>query len=760
MKIDHIVPVLMASSLLAACGGGGSSSSSTTTGSTSNNTNTAVTLADASSVYTGNRNLALLTTTNSLEFVNLVFGTENINNNITPPSARPATADAAISVANAGNLLASQQVISALAASQIASQRYQAKAIDLRDDCPAGGSASAVGDLDNTTLTGTLQVTYSQCKSENVTTNGTALVVVHGFNLAALQPTAYTVSMKGLGIQVGNVSYTATGTLRTDTNATTGQETLTVNQYQRNLSTGKQQLAENVKMLVETSGSTTITGQFCEGTHGCVTATTISPFRFDADGIPLEGEMILTGAANSKLQVIAQGYDTSVTPAVRKMRVNVDANGDGVYEAQSSRNESILKNYSPSSNTAPKAVISSHAAITLGATLQLDGSKTTDAEGDFLSYQWTLESAPAGNTAVILNPNGLSASFTPDKQGSYTLSLKVTDALGSSHLATTSVNVLGAVRPLASHVVDAEYSNLLDKLVTVSSQPHTLTILNPASGSQQSVALDLPPTSLTLSPDGKTALVGHGGAVSRINLVTATTAQVYSNLGIQVFDIAMNDNDMAYLTPPASMNLNYLYALNLADGVLREDAGSTRLYGGAHLQAIPGLKAVYALDTAAATADLSRYDTSANPPVRAYDSPYQGQHDLGGSHANLWASEDGMYLLTAGGTLFQTANQQAEDLLYLRTLGDDAGRTGNYLVHADHSQTAAKFVAIEAEGSAYSLKTYTSPLLNRETSLSLAGLSVDGSSSAVTPTFAFFNAAGTERYALLSQAGKAYLLPF
>ncbi len=259
----------------------------------------------------------------------------------------------------------------------------------------------------------------------------------------------------------------------------------------------------------------------------------------------------------------------------------------------------------------------------------------------------------------------------------------------------------------------------------------------------------------------QTAVVGHNGAVTHVNLKTAATLNVYSTIGFNVFDIALGDKGIAYATPPANMKWNYLYAINLATGAVQEDtsASNTRLFGGAHLQAVAGLKAVYTLDSVAPSNDLSRYDTSAAQPVRSYDSPYQGQYDLGAAASNLWLTDDGMYILTAGGTLFQTAGQQEADMRYQRTLSDDDDKVETYLVHADHSQKAAKFVAIE-KADAYSLKTYTTPLLNRETSLSLKGLSIDGSSGLVKPRFVFFNANGTERYSVLEQGSKSYLMGF
>lgn len=763
MKTTHILPVLVASTLLSACGGGGTTTSSTTTGGTSTGTvtggTTNTTLADASSVYTGSRSLALLDTVNSMAFVNLVLGTENINDNITAP--RPANANAAIATDTAqANWLQSQHILSALAAEHIAAQRYQARAVNKSGTCPGGGSATLTGDVDDATLTGTLQVTYNQCKSENVITNGSAMLVTHAVNLPSLKATSYTVSMKGLGIRVDEVPYTATGTLRTDLNLATGQSTLLINQYQRNLSTGKQQLAENVTMLVENSGYTNISGKFCEGVQGCVNVTTVKPFMFAADGVPLEGELALNGAANSKVQVLAQGYDTS-TPPQRNLQVNLDSNGDGVYESPSVRNESALKNFSVNANTAPTAVATLPIATTLGATVALDGSKSTDPEGDFLAYQWTLETAPTDSAAVLVAANSITASFTPDKQGTYTFSLKVTDALGNTHVTSSNLTVMAAANPLSGNAIDAAYSDELDKLITVSSQPrNALNIINPGSGRQKTVVLPLVPTSLAISADGETAVVGHNGAITHVDLIDTEILNFHDDLGFNVFDITLGNDGKAYATPPASVLWSYLYVIDLASGKVQEDSGTQRLFGGAHVQLVPSLKAVYTLDTGFAKNDLNRYDTSTAQPTWLYDSPYSGQYDVGAANSNLWSTDDGMYLLTAGGSLFQTAAQAEADMLYQRTVADDDGKSATYLLHADHSQKAAKFVAIEAAADSYRLKTYTTPLLNLDNSLALQGLSIDGSSVVVKPRFVFFNADGTERYSVLEQGGKSYLMGF
>jgi hypothetical protein len=51
-------------------------------------------------------------------------------------------------------------------------------------------------------------------------------------------------------------------------------------------------------------------------------------------------------------------------------------------------------------------------------------------------------------------------------------------------------------------------------------------------------------------------------------------------------------------------------------------------------------------------------------------------------------------LLTAGGSLFQTAAQVEADMRYQRSVADDDGNPATYLSHADHSQQAAKFFPV------------------------------------------------------------------
>lgn len=79
-------------------------------------------------------------------------------------------------------------------------------------------------------------------------------------------------------------------------------------------------------------------------------------------------------------------------------------------------------------------------------TLRGDGS--TDADGDALTYLWTLVSSPSGSTAA-LSATGIAApSITPVMEGSYVFRLRVTDPAGALSERTVTMTV-GTYAPVA-----------------------------------------------------------------------------------------------------------------------------------------------------------------------------------------------------------------------------------------------------------------------------------------------------------------------
>jgi hypothetical protein len=83
-------------------------------------------------------------------------------------------------------------------------------------------------------------------------------------------------------------------------------------------------------------------------------------------------------------------------------------------------------------NAAPVARAGSDRSVALGATVTLDGSASSDVDGDPVSYQWAMVDKPAGSAAALARPSDATPSFEPDMAGTYRLRLVVSDGKGAS----------------------------------------------------------------------------------------------------------------------------------------------------------------------------------------------------------------------------------------------------------------------------------------------------------------------------------------
>lgn len=96
-------------------------------------------------------------------------------------------------------------------------------------------------------------------------------------------------------------------------------------------------------------------------------------------------------------------------------------------------------------NQPPIIKIESIETVVVGKTVTLDGSATTDPEGQALTYRWEITTKPATSQAVIVNQNAIKTEFTADKPGTYIIVLTVTDTDGQSTTKeiTITINVPG-----------------------------------------------------------------------------------------------------------------------------------------------------------------------------------------------------------------------------------------------------------------------------------------------------------------------------
>jgi hypothetical protein len=100
-------------------------------------------------------------------------------------------------------------------------------------------------------------------------------------------------------------------------------------------------------------------------------------------------------------------------------------------------------------NTAPVANAGQDQSVAVGATVLLDGSASTDADGDRLRYTWTLVSRPAGSAARLVGRRSVRPSVVVDVPGQYVISLAVNDGRVDSAPDTVILST-GNTAPVAN----------------------------------------------------------------------------------------------------------------------------------------------------------------------------------------------------------------------------------------------------------------------------------------------------------------------
>ncbi len=90
------------------------------------------------------------------------------------------------------------------------------------------------------------------------------------------------------------------------------------------------------------------------------------------------------------------------------------------------------------SNSDPTAEINSPDSTTVGETIELDGSRSTDCDGFITSYGWDLDQDGNFNDA-----SEETTTYTPQESGDKTIGLKVVDNTGASDSAQKTISVTG-----------------------------------------------------------------------------------------------------------------------------------------------------------------------------------------------------------------------------------------------------------------------------------------------------------------------------
>ena len=158
----------------------------------------------------------------------------------------------------------------------------------------------------------------------------------------------------------------------------------------------------------------------------------------DADGDPLSYYWSITHRPTGSVAELSDPTAVRPTFVVDK---------PGAYEVQLVVNDGKVDSAPDTvvintENTPPVAHAGLDQTATVGVTLRLDGSGSTDVDGDELIYDWTQFTVPDGSSAFLSDPASVKPSFLVDKPGTYKATLIVNDGQADSASDTVVVTTI------------------------------------------------------------------------------------------------------------------------------------------------------------------------------------------------------------------------------------------------------------------------------------------------------------------------------
>jgi hypothetical protein len=184
------------------------------------------------------------------------------------------------------------------------------------------------------------------------------------------------------------------------------------------------------------------------------------------------------------------------------------------------------------------AVPGSNQNVTVATVVTLDGTASSDANFDFITYRWNIITRPTGSTSALSSLSSPKPTFTPDKAGVYVVTLIVNDGKVDSDVVATSITaslansapvaavgvnqsiVVGSVVTLdGSTSSDANLDPLTYKWTLVSKPTNSVAVLSSATAAKPTFTADLLGTYVA-------ALMVNDGKVDSSLVATTVTASV------------------------------------------------------------------------------------------------------------------------------------------------------------------------------------------------------------------------------------------
>ena len=217
------------------------------------------------------------------------------------------------------------------------------------------------------------------------------------------------------------------------------------------------------------------------------TASASLIYSWSFSTLPAGSSAFLTGANTATPSFVADVADTYVVELIVTDEGGLSSVADEVIISGD--------NLAPTAD----ATVDFSLAI-LGNAVNFDGSGSTDPELDALTYSWSITGAPIGSTAVLVGDDTANPSLTADVEGSYEVTLTVSDFIGPGTPATVSIVATTASGFAEIVIVDA------------SDQVGALTAEDVTTAGNQNAFGNFLAQAISLIQEGDTA-----GAIDKLN---------------------------------------------------------------------------------------------------------------------------------------------------------------------------------------------------------------------------------------------------
>jgi hypothetical protein len=279
------------------------------------------------------------------------------------------------------------------------------------------------------------------------------------------------------------------------------------------------------------------------GTNQNVTASTLTTLDgtastdADLDGLSYTWSLISKPSSSTATLSSSTSPKPTFTPDVAGTYVASLVVSDGKDRSPTA----VVTVIASAANSAPVANAGAAQSVSTTTVVTLNGTGSTDANGDTLTYRWTLTSKPTSSTAVLSSATAASPTFTADLAGSYVASLVVNDGkVDSTNTSTITVTASAANSAPVANAGNAQTVTRTSGTVTV-----TLNAVNSSDANLDSLTYAW---TTAYQPPGSSIALSSATAVSPT--FAATVAGVY------VFNLIVNDGKVGSAVATVAITVN------------------------------------------------------------------------------------------------------------------------------------------------------------------------------------------------------------